>query len=142
VTKNRLRSDDDRILHILCPEELFTELRGDPGLVHFAAEDVDVGVIGLVGEMRRDTRCLDELCQRIPRHPVGRPEMNDLGFAEPFHLDEVADLDDKLVQTVPIPDDLRVASSQIDTGAQPPRADLGALVEDLLIRCILHHRCI
>jgi hypothetical protein len=59
--------------------------------------------------------------------------MNDLGFAEPFHLDEVADLDDKLVQTVPIPDDLRVASSQIDTGAQPPRADLGALVEDLLI---------
>ncbi|MPL77943.1 hypothetical protein SDC9_23804 [bioreactor metagenome] len=48
-------------VHCLCAEELFTECRGDRGCIFFAAEDIDIRCIGVVGEVSREERGLDEL---------------------------------------------------------------------------------
>ena len=91
------RSEEHSVVHSLCAEELLAKSCGNGGCIFFAAEDVNVGCIFIVGEVSGEERGFDELCHRISCDTVIWTEVDDLRLAKAFHIDKVGKFENELV---------------------------------------------
>jgi len=118
------------VFHLLGAEVLLTELGGLLWGVLAAAEHVEEGTVGVLGEMAGDHGGLDQLAQGISLHLGDGAEPDHDGISEPVHLDVIAKVDSELGDDLLAPDLFRVALLQVYRGSQSP----------LVLLHVLHHR--
>ena len=152
LKKNMLRgrrthldgAEEHSVVHSLCAEELLTECCGNRWSILFAAEDIDIGCIGIIGEVSREQGGLDKLRHRVAGDSVVRAEVDDLWFAEALHIDKVGKFQYELVNLFCVTDRCRVTLFQVDRGAKTPAVFFLKLCNDLcvgqVVCCHLFHR--
>ncbi len=72
-------------------EEGFGEFFDDGRLIALATENIEIGAVGVVGEVPADQGGLDQLHHAVARH-TAFSEIHDLAGAIPLHFDQLAEL--------------------------------------------------
>ena len=104
-------------------------------IVAFAAEDVEIGTIGVIGEVPADQGRFDQLDHRIARH-AAFAEMHDLALAESLHPDELAQRDDIGLDLMTVPDGLGITFLEVNCRGEAPRFSL----PHEIVRCPIRGR--
>ena len=129
-------AEEHGVVHSLRTEEFLTGCG-------VAAEDIDM-LRCVVGEVCREEGGLNELGHRIPGDSLIWSEVNDLRFAEAFHVDQVRQLENELVDLLCVTYRCRVALFQVDRCAKAPAIVFLKLCNDLcvgqVVCCHLFHR--
>jgi hypothetical protein len=81
--------------------------------VLLAAEHIDEGPVGILCEMARYQRGLDELSQRVSLHLGVGSEAHHDGVSESLHLDVIAEVDGEFPDIIAIPDLLGIAIMKV-----------------------------
>ncbi|MCC2640846.1 MAG: hypothetical protein K0S45_1259 [Nitrospira sp.] len=100
-------------------EKGFGKFFDDGGIVPLATENIEVGAVGIVGEVTADQRGFNQLHHTIAGH-APFPEMNDLAGAIPFHLNQFAELNDIGLYLFGIADAVRDAIVKVNGSANSP----------------------
>ncbi len=113
-------------VEVLGLEECLGEVCHHVRIVELAAEDIQVDVVALVGEVAGDKGCLNELGHGEARDPRILTKVNNDGLAEALHANEVAEFADELFDFLTIPEGGGVAGVQVELRGEAP--GVGALV--------------
>ena len=103
----------------LCAEKLPRKLFHHRRVIALAAENVEIGVICVVGKVAANQGGRDQLNHRIACHPP-RTEIDDLAFPESLHVNELTELNDITADMVGVADKIRMAVLKVNSGAQSP----------------------
>jgi hypothetical protein len=88
--------------------------------VWLATEYVEIGGVRLVGEVGGYQRGLDKLHHRITGNTFVFPEVDDLRFTEPTHLNEIAEFNNKLPNLIGVSNGVGVAVVNVYAGRNAP----------------------
>lgn len=116
-------------------EEFLGKVGYDLGVVRFAAEHIEIGSVGLIGEMGGDQGCLNELSHGESCYPFIFAEMNHLGFPEAFHFDKGTKFSHKPSNGFSVSNDFRIAMIKVNGTQNPP----GRLFPGLASWAVLLH---
>lgn len=97
----------------------FGKFFDDGRIVPLATEDIQIGTVGIVGEVTADQRGLDQLHHAVAGH-ASFSEMNDLAGAIPVHLNQFAELNYVGFDLFRIADTVWDAIVEVNGGANSP----------------------
>ena len=120
TVENCLLAEHPGDVEVLGLEELLREVRHYVWVVELAAEDIQVDVVALVGEVAGDQRRLDELGHREASDALVLAKVNNDGIAEALHAYEVAEFADELFDLLAIAEGGRVAGVEIELRGEAP----------------------
>lgn len=89
-------------------------------VVVLAGENIKVGVVRLVGEMRGNARSLDELEHGIARDALFFAEIHHMALAEALHVDALTQRHDELLDFLRIADGCSVAPVEVYRSEESP----------------------
>jgi len=103
-------------------ELLHQKICGLERVVVLAREDVEVGGVGLVGEVRADVRGFNELKHRISSDFFVFAKVDHVTFFEALHFDMLTKRDGELVDCIRAADDIGAAEVEVDPSGEAPSA--------------------
>ena len=84
-------------------EELPRKFFHDRRVITLAAENIEIGIVGVIGKVAADQGRRDQLDHRIACDPP-RAKIHDLTFPESLHVDELTEFDDIAADMIGIAD--------------------------------------